>query len=756
METYLRQLGARPALWLLLCLFIAGASATGLRKLSFSADYQAYFAADNPYLVKQRELEKNFPHGDVMVVSVTPQQGDLFNNATLAVLAETHRRMERLPYARTTGSLDNFYTPAADGDDIRAERLVPTGPLSPAQLDSLRKRALNEPRILRGLISEHGDVAGIYATLQLPHLHPAQEIQEAAEAARELVQDLRREHPDHAFHLAGATLFNRSMAEAAQYDARHLYPAALALMGVLLWFALRGMAAVLATFAVTGLAIATGLGLAGLLGFTLTTASASAGLMIMTLAVSDSVHILTSYFQQRSQGMEAREATFYSLRANFLGVFLTTFTTIIGFLSFNTSESPPFRDLGNIVAIGVAAAYFYSLIFLPSWMLLWPPRGRPGRHLDFSKFANWVIRHHVALRWSTLGITLAFAACIPLNHFGDNYVKFFGPQLEFRRDTEYINERLTGMQFVEWGVPSGSDNGTLTPEYLQKVEEFSQWLRARPEVKRVNSLNEVMKRLNETLHGGDPAWYRLPDSQELAAQVLLFYEMSLPPGVDLSNLVNWDKSWMRVSATLDTISNEQIRQLDLAAQQWMAEHWPAPMQTQAGGIAVMFAYIAQRNFISTLTGDLLTFAVICVIFFYSFKSWRVGLISLIPNFAPVLIGFGAWGLLVGEVGMSLSIVFSLTLGIVVDDTIHFLARYSRARQSGLDAADSVRVAYSGIGEALLITTLVLVVGFGTLAASSFQLSRHLGMLTSGIIGIALLGDFLMLPALLIWLDRGKK
>ncbi|KPJ89223.1 MAG: hypothetical protein AMJ53_15950 [Gammaproteobacteria bacterium SG8_11] len=145
-----------------------------------------------------------------------------------------------------------------------------------------------------------------------------------------------------------------------------------------------------------------------------------------------------------------------------------------------------------------------------------------------------------------------------------------------------------------------------------------------------------------------------------------------------------------------------------------------------------------------------------MILIIALRSIKIGFISLIPNLVPAAMGFGLWGLLVGEVGLALSVVAGMTLGIVVDDTVHFLSKYLRARRENhLPAPDAVRYAFTTVGMALLTTTIVLVVGFLILAQSSFQLNAGMGMLTSIVISFALLADFLFLPPLLMKFEEKK-
>jgi predicted RND superfamily exporter protein len=272
----------------------------------------------------------------------------------------------------------------------------------------------------------------------------------------------------------------------------------------------------------------------------------------------------------------------------------------------------------------------------------------------------------------------------------------------------------------------------------------------------VNSISDTMKRLNKNMHGDDPEWYRIPQERNLAAQYLLLYEMSLPYGLDLNNQINIDKSATRFTVSLKTISTNQLLELEQRAQKWLNQNAPAIKQAQGSGSSVMFSHIGKRNIKTMLVGTTLALVMISMILIVALRSFKIGFISLLPNLAPAAMGFGLWGLLVGEVGLSLSVVAGMTLGIVVDDTVHFLSKYLRARREDhLSAPEAVRYAFTTVGMALLTTSIVLVVGFLVLSQSSFQLNSGMGTLTAIVIAFALMADFLFLPPLLMKLEEKK-
>ena len=262
-----------------------------------------------------------------------------------------------------------------------------------------------------------------------------------------------------------------------------------------------------------------------------------------------------------------------------------------------------------------------------------------------------------------------------------------------------------------------------------------------------------MKRLNRNMHADEEAWYRLPDSRELAAQYLLLYEMSLPYVLDLNNQIDIAKSATRMTVTMESVSSNELLNMENRAQEWLLENAPY-MKSDGASPSVMFAYIGKRNIRSMLIGASVALVLISLILIFALRSLKIGLISLIPNLAPTAMGFGLWGLLYGQVGLGLSVVAGLTIGIVVDDTVHFLSKYLRARrEQGFSAEDAVRYAFHTVGIALLVTTLVLIAGFMVLNQSAFKLNSDMGLLTAITIGLALIADFLFLPPLLMKADK---
>jgi predicted RND superfamily exporter protein len=272
----------------------------------------------------------------------------------------------------------------------------------------------------------------------------------------------------------------------------------------------------------------------------------------------------------------------------------------------------------------------------------------------------------------------------------------------------------------------------------------------------VNSITDILKRLNKNMHADQADWYRLPQARDLSAQYLLLYEMSLPFGLDLNNQINVDKSSTRFVVTLEILSTNEMLALEQRAKNWLEKNTQHITSSIGSGPSIMFAHIGKRNIKSMLIGTTVALILISLVLILAFRSIKMGLISMIPNLIPAAMGFGLWGILVGEVGLALAVVTGMTLGIVVDDTVHLMSKYLRARrEQNLDTFDSIRYAFKTVGRALIITSVVLVAGFLVLAFSSFKLNSGMGLLTAIIIALAIVADFFLLPPLLMKLEEKK-
>ena len=741
---------------LILTLLVVMSAGSGGRFIEFTNDYRVFFSEENPELQAFEEMQNIYTKTDNVLFVIAPKDGNVFNASTLNMIAELTELSWQTPYSTRVDSVTNFQHTVAKEDDLLVGDLVDSNStLSLDEISYVRDIALNEPLLVKRLVSPSGHVAGVNVTIQLPG-KSLTEVPEVAQFSRELKRTLEANYPNHKIYITGLAMMNNAFGESSQNDMTTLVPMMFLTIIVVLGLLLRSFSATISSIVMIFFTIIFAMGLMGWLGWRLTPASASAPTIIMTMAVADTVHLLVTFLHNLRKGMNKTDAIADSLRINIQPIFITSITTAIGFLCMNFSDVPPFHDLGNVVAIGVLFAFVLSVTTLPAMVILMPMRIKVREEQQIgvmNSFANIVIEYRKLLLILMGGVALSLMAFLPQNKLDDGFVEYFDESVDFRQATDFSSQNLSGIYTIQYSLDQGESGGVSEPKFLEDVERFSEWLRTQDEVMHVQTITDTFKRLNKNMHADDPAFYRLPASRELAAQYLLLYELSLPYGLDLNDQIGIDKSQTRLIITLENLYTEEMLGLEKRMSGWLDNNIEDVSYTVASP-SLMFAHIGKRNVNSMLAGTTLALIVISFILILALRSRRIGLISLAPNLIPAGMAFGLWGLMVGQVGLSLSVVAGMTLGIVVDDTVHFLSKYLRARrEKGMDEKEAVRYAFNTVGVALWVTSLVLVMGFLVLSQSHFSLNSDMGAMAAITIAIALIMDFLFLPPLLMRLEE---
>lgn len=754
-------LGKIPAKYSLLVLlatiFLIIVATIGGKNLYFRGDYDIFFDGTNKQLLAFDEIQTTFAKTDNLAIVIAPEDGDIFTPQTLSLIQKITVDAWQVPYSSRVDSIANYQHTEAFDDDLLVEDLLYSEyELTPERISKVKSIALSEPVLKSALVSEKGDVTVVNITVQLPEMDKTAEVEEVVSSINAMIDRYQRAYPDVTFHKAGIIAMNHAFMTAAQDDSSTLVPTMLVVILVFLTIMLRSILSVIATLIVIIGSVMATMGISGWAGMFLSTATVNVPTLIMTLAVADCVHVIATMRQSMKNGFTKVQSIERSIALNFVPILITSVTTAIGFLMMNMSDSPVLRDFGNLSALGVMVACFLSVTLLPALLKLLPIHVKMEMSQDQKHFmdrlGDFVVSQRRALLPLSVAVIVVCASLIPLNKVNDESVEYFGQRNEFRQAADFMEERISGMTNISIAIKTNESQGIAAPDFLNTIGEFSSWLRDQPETDHVATLADVYKRLNKNMHGDDEAYYSLPQARELAAQYLLLYEMSLPYGLDLNNQINVDKSSIKMVLTVANLGSVELVDLENRIYQWFAEHAPQ-YQVVASSPSLMFAHIGETNMASMLSTLPITLVLISALLIFALRSVRLGLISLMPNIAPAVIGFGLWALISGEINLGLSVVVTLTLGIVVDDAVHFLSKYQRARREGQTAEQAVRYAFHTVGRALWITTVVLVAGFSVLAMSSFRLNADMGQLSAIVIFIALVVDFLFLPTLLMLFDK---
>ncbi|MDE0064328.1 MAG: MMPL family transporter [Gammaproteobacteria bacterium] len=755
-----RVLSARWPVILGTLVWVAIASA-GIARLDFSANYRIFFDEDNPQLLALEALENTYGKNENVVFLIVPDDGNATSQTALSAAVWLTEEAWQTPHSRRVDSLANFQHTTADGDDLVVKDLIDPQVLGDAEARArIRAIALSDPRLAGSIMGVHGDVSVVNVTIELPEGDQVTTVAEVAEFAKSLASQAEERFEGIDLRVVGTVMINQTFVEASIDSQMIFLPASLLLMALVLGVLTRGLSGVAATGAVMVFSILASIGLGGWAGMPFSPPIAPAPTIVLMIVVANCVHILVSLQQRLRAGDSRNDAIVECLRLNLHPVFLASLTTALGFLSMNFSEVPPYRHLGIFIAFGIGASFVLSVTFLPALLSLMPIRAgsdrRLGGHL-LSAMADFALRYRKPLIFGWAAVAVAMVLAIPRNELNDVLVHFFDESVEFRRDTDFMDERLSGNTVLDYSLEAPTSGGVTDPLFLTDVSNFAEWFREQPSVRNVSVITDTFRQLNQSMHGDAEDAYRIPETRELAAQYLLLYELSLPLGLDLNNQIDTTRSATRMTVSAETLYSRDLLDLNARAEAWHQENATHIAGINSTGPSALFAYIGQRNIQAMLIGTLVVLLAISAILLFALRSLRLGLVSVVPNVLPAVMGFGIWGLAVGQVGLSLSVVAAMTIGIVVDDTVHFLAKYRRARRDyGHDPENAVRYAFETAGRALFTTTLVLVAGFLIFAFSPFIPTAQVGVLVAMIIGFALIADLSLLPALLTTVDRSSE
>lgn len=770
-EVYSR-LVVRYRWWMVLIpLLVVAAGLLGISKAGFNSSYRVFFGKDNPELLAFDAFQAIYSKEDNVSVVIYHPQKPVFSNEVLETIQDLTAALWKTEPVTRVDSITNYQHTTVVEDDLLVDNLITRLPLSEEELKAKEQIALKEPLLSKLLISEDGRVTQVNARVLFPSLEENPNVARDIFASVEgLIKKEQEKHPDIEYRISGIVAINTAFSKTPEQEMRAIMPIMLGLIIVTMTILIRSIGGVVFPFLIVLLSIVFTLGMSGHLGIRLTPVSAAFPQIIMSVAIAYSIHLVVSYSRLRRTGMDRKESVRIAMEKNFTPILITAITTAIGFFSMTLNEVPPVQHLGILVGLGVIFTFFISVTLLPALLVICPCGIRPSKLVAHpqqkrqaqeqqaiewtDRLGDFVVRRFQSVYYIILGVTVVACLFILRLELDNNPINYFKEGTWYRDIAEFVDANLTGVSFTDYSLESGQENGITDPAFLAKVEAFSEYLETIPEVVHVNSIVPVMKRLNKNLHADDPDYYRLPDSKELTAQYLLLYTLSLPFGLDLTNQINVDYSSTRVTATMKKISGNRHKEILKGVEEWGAEHYPE-LKLKGTGSWVMFTFLSDRVIRGMLKSLALALVLITLVCIVTFRSLRLGILSLIPNALPILLTFGIWGMLGDHVDFAVSIVATAALGIIVDDTIHLMVRYQRNKNKGMEKGDAFREALQDVGHALLFTSIILTVGFGLFIRSGFRINSSLGSMVSLSIILALVFDFLFLPSVLMKFDREK-
>ncbi|MGI9294847.1 MAG: efflux RND transporter permease subunit, partial [Pseudomonadales bacterium] len=635
------------------------ASLTGA--IGFDTNYKIFFKASDPILTAYDQIEDEFSSSYSLLYIVDVEQGDLFKEQRLRLLEQLSDAVKLQPHVQRVTSLANFQFTEAQGDELAVNELIDSRAGAALNVEKIRRVALGEPQLAGHLISADGVASVVIANVLIDEKDSAAK-RKLQQEARELIVELTREQPDVRIRLNGQLAIDGAIEEIATRDAANVESLTLLAILIFMQVLFRSLALTLGTIVVMLGSVAATAGFASVCGYSFNAINVTALYVVLFLAVVDCIHLASGYLDNLLRGLARHQAMHAAFEKNFPAISYTSLTTALGFLGLNFSDSPPFNELGNLVAFGVLFAWIATFSLFPALVLALPINSTKHRPIhskqQFESLENAFLRHPQKLFYGSILIVGIGALGVLFNETNDDVFDSFKKDEPVRVSADFIDQKLSGLDTLEFVLDSGKIDGVYDPAYLAAVEEFRIWLLEQAQVKHVATLTDTLKRLNKSMHGDQQDWYVLPDNRGLAAQYLLLYELSLPEGLDLTDQINLDKSALRLTVHLKKLTSQEILQTYQRAMQWL-QNKPQFDKITGASPALMFAHVGEHNLRSMLSGALVALLLIFIAIAFAFRSILLSLFCMLPNLLPIAFALGVWGYFYGKISVATTMVFSI-------------------------------------------------------------------------------------------------
>jgi predicted RND superfamily exporter protein len=734
----------------------------GVQFTRFDGTNESLFAEADEYKAEVDQARVDFPSSAPRLTMTFEVDGDIFNLRTLTAIDELTRRYIEIDSAIALSSILTYRVSEADKEILGRSYLFPDlDDITEADLQQIKTIALNDEDLTQARLTSAGDVT--LATVSYSVSEDTSEARLAvAESAVVLRDSLRRQYPDIRIYLVGGPMFERDSNLAREKDNEVLLPLVVIAGVLLLWFCLWSLLSSIALAVVALTTIIVTVGTHALLDIPLNQISRLGPAVAGIVAFADGIHVLSVYAQKILRGTDRKQALIESININFRPIALATVTTTMGFLSLNLSSAPAIYGFGNIVAIGVIWAFFFTVFLLPAMILLIPARSI-AKPLGVSGFIEGVLklvaRREKTLFWGFLGLIAVTLFMLPLNKLDNDPFDFIDEGSDLSvvveiQQREFENDR--GLAFV---VRSNEYYGITNRDFLDKVDDIATQLEADPQISWVSTYTDYLKLRNKAANDDDEAYEVIPEDQLTVIDYLVGYQLVAEIDPNLGQIFNKDYSAIYLYVATSGLSDEEILRLankiDVLAENYASESF----QVTHANNTILGARLNQIISTELFTGFSLSLVMITLTMMIGLRSLRYGLLSIAPNVFPITIVFGLWGLIEGNLSPYVLMLLAVSIGLVVDDSVHVLSKYKTARDSGKSPGESIEDSISLAGSAITITTLWMSVGIALMGFSSTTIFQNLTSIITPIIVVALFLDLLFLPSLLTrfdsWIDRTR-
>jgi len=715
-------------------------------QIQFDNSIESYFL-DADIENYNRFLDE-FGSDEIVVVAFGGE--DIFTADNFKLIDALSRKIEKLPHVRRVISLTTAQIVSGRGDSVIFDDLTSPLPSSPADLARVRARALADPTIPGTLISPDGRNTAIVAEID----HIIGEF----DYKIKLLNDLRDIVAEQAaatgksFSIGGTAVLDDAVFRYTQRDQTMFFPVMIVIIVAVMYFMFRRVATTFLPLIVVVVSVVWTYGFMALMGYKINIISTIIGPLLMAVGIADSMHIIADYLQEAahsgSSAIENIERSFHSVLGPCV---MTSITTILGLLSLLAADLVPIRQFGLVAAVGVLAALVVTIVLLPILLAMIPlskvvsrehVRGGP-----FTRFLSWLGAWHpnrnaIVLLACALAIVPAAYSLSRLT-IGTNSLDYFRPDDPVRNQTEWIDRSIGGTTSLEFLVESKGGGDFADPGLLAKMDRFQTYLKTVPGITKVISVTDMVKTLNRAFEGGREEEFRIPDSAAAVAQELLVVEGS----DDLDALLSGDRTRGRITARVAMDSSRALAHSMPEVEAHMREIFGASARVTPTGIVYLMHQMEGYLLSSQMKSFLLAFLVITIAMAIGLRSLKLGALAMIPNLLPIVFVMALMPVLGISIDVGTVMIAGVALGLVVDDTTHFLYRLREQRTCAADTHDAIARSMNLTGRPIVFTSIVLSLGFSVLVLASFNPVVNFGILAGILIMLALFFDLVVLPAL---------
>jgi len=717
--------------------------------LKFDSSIDVWFLENDPTIQVYQEFLDRFKADEIVVMGVFAP--DVFSSEVLASIKRITQKAQQIPNAFRVHSLTNLRVPTSAGDGISIQPLIKDVSQSKKDRALLRKRAL-ENRVLQGLVTQDSQ-----ATAIIVELDPKGNSFEGKVALTQSLRKIAATETSHvSISLTGSPPIDEAFYLYSMRDLKTIVPLVALIIFIILFVFIRQMTMALIPFVIVVFSCAWLLGIMALLGKNLNILSSGVLTVVLAIGVADSIHVLTAYGQELVKGRAKRDAIVNSFRFLLLPCFLTTVTTVVGMLSLLISNLQPVREFGYLAALGVLIAFVLSLILVPVLLHYMKPPNKTVlyrmQHGWLTKCLQYLAKPQFKSSCVIVALTLilVFISIFSLSSLrvGTNVFNYFRANDPIRIETLRVENKIGGSAAVEF-VVHAKEEGLHDPLLLKQIEHFQEWLKEIEGVTYVVSIVDELKELNRVYSANDKVTYHLPATRQEIAQLMLI----LAAEEDFDRFVQDNNSVARISVRAQFNRSDQlVHMIPKIEEELMLQLGQTNKVSFTGFIKLMSdmeGYLVDSQIKSI---SLALFLIVCLMGLL-FRSIKYSLMSIIPNVLPILFGLSFMAWMHIDLDPGTVMIGSIALGLVIDDTVHFLVRFKRERDRMSSLTSSIAKTLLDTGRPIIITSLVLACGFLIMLFGSFAPNRHFGLISAYVVIMALVADLIILPAALVLTHR---